>query len=125
MSANDANEKIIYRDLSYKLTGLFFDVHNEIGRFEKEKKYADAIEKKLLEKNIAHKREFCIDSLGNTVDFLIEEKLILEVKAKQLIVKNDFYQTQRYLQSSQMKLGLIVNFRNRYLKPIRIIRINR
>ncbi len=38
--------------------------------------------------------------------------------------KEDYYQAQRYLQASGIKLALLVNFRNRYLKPVRIIRID-
>jgi len=30
---------------------------------------------------------------------------------------------QRYLQTANLKLGLLVNFRNRYLKPVRIVKI--
>jgi len=46
------------------------------------------------------------------------------VKAKPLILKNDYYQTQRYLQALNIKLALLINFRNRYLKPIRVIKID-
>ena len=50
--------------------------------------------------------------------------MVLEIKAKDRIVKDDYYQTQRYLQSTGIKLALLVNFRSRYLKPIRIVRID-
>jgi len=36
--------KLIYPDLSYKINGILFTVHNELGRFCNEKQYADAIE---------------------------------------------------------------------------------
>ena len=131
MSTNDTNKndpdentgKLIYPELSYLLTGICFDTHNTHGRFAREKQYGDFIEEKLKERNVIYKREHNIGE-GNFVDFFIEDKIILEIKAKRLITKEDFYQLQRYLQSSNKRLGLLVNFRNRYLKPIRIIRID-
>src|SRR3989344_6600054 len=90
--------KLIYPELSYVLTGVCFDVHNTQGRFSREKQYGDSIEEKLKERKVAYKREYNIGG-GNIIDFLIEDKIILEIKAKKLITKEDFYQLQRYLQS--------------------------
>ena len=127
MNTNDANsgeEKLIYPELSYTIVGICFETHNELGRFSREKQYGDLLEKKLEEAKISYEREYQILKTGNQADFLIDGKIILEIKAKSLITKEDFYQLQRYLQSSGKKLGLMVNFRNRYIKPIRIVRID-
>jgi len=124
MHTNDTNEKIIYPELSYAITGICFNVHNKLGRYAREKQYADFLEKKLNETKISFEREYNIKNTGNIVDFLIDNKIILELKAKKFIIKEDYYQLQRYLQILNFKLGMIVNFRNRYLKPIRIIKIN-
>ena len=127
MSTNDTNtkgDKLIYPELSYVIVGICFEVHNQLGRFAREKQYGNAIEQKLRSAGMPYRREYQISHTGNTVDFMIDDKIILEVKAKRLVLKEDFYQLQRYLQASAKKLGLIVNFRNRYLKPIRVIRID-
>ena len=103
MHANDTNRKmrkIIYPELSYALTGICFNVHNELGRYEREKQYGDLLEEKLKEVKIPYKREFRIEKTGNTVDFLVDDKIIVELKAKPLILKEDYYQTQRYLQAT-------------------------
>ncbi len=71
-----------------------------------------------------YRRELAIGDTGNMVDFLIDEKIILEIKAKRIITKEDYFQTQRYLQALNIKLGLLVNFRSNYLKPVRIVRID-
>jgi GxxExxY protein len=57
----------------------------------------------------------------NKIDFLIEEKIILEIKAKTIIEKSDYYQIMRYLKILNKKLGFLVNFRNRYLRVKRVI----
>ncbi|MEK7124101.1 MAG: GxxExxY protein [Patescibacteria group bacterium] len=119
----NSDEKLIYPDLSYILTGIFFDIHNKYGRFAREKQYCDLIEQKLKDLKIDYNREHGIGD-GNIIDFLIDSKIILEIKAKRLVEKEDFYQLQRYLQFSKKRLGLIVNFRNRYIKPVRIVRID-
>ncbi|MDD5165638.1 MAG: GxxExxY protein [Candidatus Pacebacteria bacterium] len=113
--------KVIYPELSYTLTGIFFDVHNNIGRFAKERHYGDLIEDIFKEKGIKYNREYIIENTGDRIDFLVDEKIIVEIKAKNLILRQDYYQTQRYLHATNTKLALLVNFRNRYLKPIRVI----
>ncbi len=131
MHANTTNgeqkEKIIYRELCYRLNGLLFKIHNELGRYCREKQYADALEKSLRESSLRFVREKAlpleqIDNQGtNRVDFDIEGKMLLDLKAKPTIVKEDYYQMQRYLRAVGYKLGLIINFRNQHLKPLRVI----
>ena len=125
MNTNDTNEytKMIYKELSYKINGIRFKVHNELGRFFKEKQYADTIELLLKDAKINYTREK-ITSLNNIPDFIIENKIVLELKTEPFILKDHYNQVQRYLQDSGLKLGLLANFRNKYLKPVRIIRIN-
>lgn len=57
----------------------------------------------------------------NIPDFIIEDKLIVDLKAKPIITKNDYFQMKRYLVSSKKKLGIIINFRQKYIRPKRIV----
>lgn len=118
-----SNEKLIYPELSYTITGLCFQVHNDLGRFSREKQYGDYLEQKLKEIKLPYKREQIIAGTGNIVDFIVDNKIILEIKAKPILTREDFTQTQRYLQTLQMRLGLLINFRSLYLKPKRIVLI--
>ena len=118
------NNKLIYPKLSYFLTGICFKIHNELGRYCREIQYCNKLEEKLKELKIVCVREYPIAKTGNKIDFLIDDKIILEIKAKRAILKEDYYQVQRYLQSLDKKLALLINFRNRYLKPIRIVKID-
>jgi len=119
------SEKVIYPELSYTLTGVLFAVHNELGQYAREKQYGDLIEKKLKEIKIPYKRELSISDSGNILDFLVDNKVVLEIKAARVITGEHYRQIQNYLQQANIKLGLLVNFRPKYLKPIRIIRIDR
>ena len=120
--------EIIYPKLSYKITGLCFKAHNELGRFCKERQYADALEILFKEEGIDYRREVALpikfeggEIGGNVADFVIEGRLIIELKAKKIITKEDYNQMMRYLSALPAKLGLIINFRNVYLKPKRVI----
>lgn len=124
--ANNAN-KIIFAELSYTITGLCFKAQDKLGRFCREKLYADELEQLFKANGISYVREAELSTLNNTipkgnkVDFLIEGIILLDVKAKPFIEKSDYYQVLRYLELSKRKLGLLVNFRNKYLKPKRIL----
>jgi GxxExxY protein len=81
--------ELIYPDLSYEITGALFKVQNNLGRFCNEKQYADAIEQELKVRKIKYEREkilppsFEAETQGrNRIDFVIEDKIILEIKAK-------------------------------------------
>jgi GxxExxY protein len=120
--------KIIYAELCYKLYGLFYEVHNSLGRYCKEKQYADALEKLLNRENIKYNREFELtfniakeEIKRNRVDFLIDNRLLIDTKAKKFIDKSDYFQAKRYLIASDLKLLLIVNFREKYIKSKRIL----
>lgn len=117
--------ELLYPDLSYKITGMLFAVHNKLGRFCSERQFCDALEERLREDNINYIREKNInnDMDGDRVDFCVDNKIIIECKAKKFVTKEDYISLQRYLQNSGKRLGIIVNFRNTYLRPRRIIRI--
>lgn len=112
--------KLIHEKLSYELRGVLFEVHNQLGRFAREKQYGD-FESKLKAKSIPYKREMKLGDSGNTPDFLIADKIVLELKSKPLLLKADYFQTKRYLQEANLELGILVNFRSKYLQPKRVL----
>jgi len=132
MHPNATNKKrVFFKELSYKICGLCFKVHNKLGRFRNEQQYTDALERLLKENDIKYEREFVLPvsfegekARRNQVDFLIENSVLLDLKAKTIITKDDYFQMQRYLASTNKLLGIIVNFRQKFLVPKRVINNN-
>jgi len=118
------NEKIIHAELSYLVTGILFDVHNEIGSYGREKQYGNLFEKRLNEVSLPYEREERVSDTGNILDFIVDGKITLEFKSVRALTPEHYRQIQNYLQQTKLKLGLLVNFRTKYLKPIRIVRID-
>lgn len=119
---------LIYRELTYVLNGILYEVHNALGRYCNEQQYADAIEERLKARGIPYERECVLDPLfkeerqgRHRVDFLIADVVVIEVKAKRITSREDYLQTLRYLTALNCKLGILINFRQHLLTPKRIV----
>jgi len=80
--------QILHEELSYKIRGILYKVHNQLGRFRNEKQYCDAIEQLLKEIRLDYKREMVLqqsfvgERVGrNRIDFIVENEIIIEVKS--------------------------------------------
>ena len=121
-------KELVEGELSYRVTGICFSIHNELGRFKNEKQYGDAVEALLREQGIQYKHEFRLpksfsaESEGrNIVDFLVEEKIVVEIKTKIRLGTEEYYQVRRYLDALEYELGILVNFRRYSVAPKRIL----
>ncbi|MEK7559307.1 MAG: GxxExxY protein [Patescibacteria group bacterium] len=120
--------RIIQKELSYKIMGILFSVHNELGNRYQEKYYQRAIEEGLKQEKLNFKKELSVDLLYNGkkigkyfLDFLIEDKVILEVKTVDRLKPKDFKQVLAYLAANNLELGILVNFRTDRLSYKRIL----
>lgn len=118
------SKKVLYPELSYKIVGILFDAHKELGQYAREKQYGDFIEDKLKRQELPYKRELPVANSGNILDFVIDDKIVVELKANKEILKDNYRQIQDYLQQTSLKLGMLVNFRSTHLRPIRILKID-
>jgi hypothetical protein len=50
------SSKVLYPELSYKINGILFSIHNQAGIFSREKYYCDLLEEKFKENNLIYKR---------------------------------------------------------------------
>lgn len=121
---------LIYKDLTYKIIGCFYEVDTELGGGLKEKSYQKALGIAFEKKGIKFKEQvyFSIKFQGNKVgsfffDFLVEGKVVIELKTKSIFSKKDIDQLYGYLKLSKLKLGIIVNFTDRGVKFKRVVNI--
>ncbi len=120
---------IIYKTESYKLLGILFEVHNNLGKGFLEIVYKDAIEYELEKSKIFFEREkeYSIQYKETELkhkfyaDFVVMDKIILEVKSGSSISDSHIAQAINYLKVSRNRLALIVNFNNDSLEYKRII----
>ena len=119
--------RIVEKELSFLLTGVFYKIQKARGRFCKEKQYCDDFENVLKSLSLSYIREQDIQKFsseaqeGNRPDFIVNKRLTVDFKAKPYITKDDYNQMQRYLRSANLELGLIVNMRNYNLRPKRVL----
>ena len=112
------NMALLYPELSKRILGIAMQLHREMGCGFKEKVYQDAFEVLLKEEGIKYEKEKHIDLVFHGVklehdffyDFLIEDKIGLELKATSEIVGEFESQIINYLHVSNHKLGLLLNF---------------
>ncbi|MEA2020797.1 MAG: GxxExxY protein [Patescibacteria group bacterium] len=110
-------DDFLYEDLSYKLRGCAFEVYNRLGFGHKESVYQKAFAEELKKAKIPFEQE---KSLGikyrnKTIgryrpDFIIDEKIIIEMKAVETMPKSYEQQLVHYLKSTGYKLGFLINF---------------
>lgn len=99
-----------------------------MGNRYQEKYYQRAIGEGLKKKNLTFKKELSVDleydgkKMGKYfLDFLIEDKIVLEVKAVSRLLPKDFKQVLAYLIANNLRLGILANFRTDSLTYKRIL----
>ena len=105
------------------------DVHSELGKRFSKAVYSDALEIELKSNGVPFQKEVKFDIIykGEKLmhhyyaDYLVDGKIILELKAVEKITSGHIKQTLNYLAASKMKLGLIVNFGEDSLAYKRVI----
>lgn len=108
---------LIYKELCFKVVGFAYEAFNSLGSGLKEKVYANAFEEILKQEKVEYKRElyYPLEIRDKVIakkyfDFLIEDRLVVELKAGSLNYKEVCFQLLDYLKSSNLKLGLIIRF---------------
>ena len=120
---------LIYEEETYKIIGLCMEVYNILGKGFNEIVYKDAIEYEFKVNNILYKREKeyiipykkIILPHKYNADFVVFDKIILEVKSVECISKGHIKQSLNYLAASKLKLSLVINFGEDKLKYKRVI----
>jgi GxxExxY protein len=121
-------EKIIYKELSYKIVGILFEVYNSLGYGYQEKYYERAIERLFIFKNVQYKKQvsYKIAFKGEIIgryflDFLIDDKIILEIKKGKYFSKRNIEQVKAYIKITNLKLAILANFTPDGIKIFRVL----
>ncbi len=121
-------DKILYKDLSYKIVGLAIQVRKELGFGFLEKVYENALMILLEENQVEAKQQFPIRVafhgriVGDYIaDILVENQIILELKAQDKIIDVHKAQTLNYLRATNLRLAILLNFGKDRLEHERLI----
>ena len=123
---NDA--EFLYKDLTYKIRGILFDIRKKLGLGHKENVYHNALEIEFQKTGLSFesKKNISIQYDGKSIgtyqpDFIVENKILIELKALPEIGKPQTEQIWSYLKGCDYKLALLVNYGSRDLEIQRVV----
>ena len=104
-------------ELTEKIIGCAFTVHNKLGPGFLEKVYENALRIELLKVGLTVKQQQPISVIydGQVIgeyyaDLWVEERVVVELKAALTLVKEHEVQLVNYLTATSVDLGLLLNF---------------
>ena len=120
----------LYREEeTFKIIGICMEVHRNLGPGLLEVVYKDALEIEFKADNLPFEREkeFSIEYKGVILphkfyaDFIVNEDIVLEVKAVKEFSGEHTAQVLNYMKLSESEIGLLVNFQNKSLQHKRLV----
>ncbi|HPA25551.1 MAG TPA: GxxExxY protein [bacterium] len=126
-------DNFLEKELSYNIVGCFYDVRNKYGSDHSERVYHRTLAEHFYFKGIKYVSEpkievYSVDT-GKIIaiyvpDFLVEDKIIVEIKAKEFDYIKFYKQTIEYLKTSKYEIAYLVNFGEQSFEPKRFIYTN-
>jgi GxxExxY protein len=116
-----AQRELLFKEEVYRIVGAAMQVYNTLGPGFLEAVYQEALEIELTNRNIQFKPQQEISIMYGErqlrskyiADFLVFDKIIVEIKAIQNITVREEAQIINYLKATGLQLGLLINFGNR------------
>jgi len=106
-----------YKEITEKIIGSSMKVHSTLGNGFQEVIYQRALEIEMLDVGLHFSREFNMPiyykgrQIGERrVDFFVEEKIMVEIKAIIELENVHLAQAKNYLEAYNMQVGLLLNF---------------
>jgi GxxExxY protein len=110
--------------------GLAFKVYNDLGFGHRESFYQKALAREFKDNGIRFseqlrcKLKYKEKELGLYIlDFLIFNKIVLEIKQRNFISAKDIKQLYQYLKATKLKLGIIITFTRDGVKYKRVVNL--
>ena len=120
------NRDLLYPELSYQVVGAIYEVWKKLGPAFKESIYHKALIEEFKDRDISFtaQKQIPIFYKGKKIgvyapDFIIEDKILLEIKHVPKITFREKKQAWHYLKGSNYKLLLLVNFGGEKLEILR------
>ena len=117
---------LVYEELSYQIRGALYEVFNTLGPGFREETYKLAVVNELQQRGIPIAREvtFEIKYKDKVVDLyradiVVDDKVILELKAAVELHPRHSAQLISYLKASGLRVGMLVNFGEEKLRIVR------
>ncbi|MCW5906716.1 MAG: GxxExxY protein [Chitinophagales bacterium] len=111
------DKKLLHEEITEEVIGVFFHVYNTLGYGFPEKVYHKAMLISLRKEgwNVEGEKKISVYFEGENVgdyyaDIVVEGKVILELKSVENILKEHEIQLMNYLRSTEMEVGLLLNF---------------
>src|SRR5262245_60963895 len=111
---------LLHREITDQILNAFYKVYNALGYGFLEKVYESALAIELRQIGLQIKRQIPIKVyygqflVGDYVaDMMVENKVILELKATETIVQANVNQLQNYLKATEIEVGMLLNFGRR------------
>jgi len=108
---------MLYEEITSDIIAAFYDVYNKLGYGFLEKVYENAMIIELQKRGLSAKQQLPIKVYyGKQIvgeyfaDLLVNNLVILELKAAEQIVKAHEAQLTNYLKATDLEVGLILNF---------------
>lgn len=121
---------LIEPELSYEVVGCAYEVFDELGPGHSEKIYQNAFAVSLKSKNKKFQEQvyYFLKFKGETIgkgflDFLVENKIIIELKKDEHFSKTHIEQVLNYLKLSNLKLAILINFTKEGVKFKRVVNV--
>ena len=121
-------KEIIFPELSYKIIGIAYKVFNSLQYGHQEKYYQRAFELELKKEKIKYEKEkeVALNYDGSKIgkyflDFLVEGKIIVELKVLSVYRYKNIRQVLEYLKETNKKLAILIYFTQEGVKYRRVI----
>ena len=109
--------KLLHEEITHKILEVCFEVSNELGSGFLESVYQNALQIALQDKRLKVIPQYPLrvvfrnQEVGNFyADFLVEEKVLLEIKAVVALAPEHQAQVINYLKATGIEVGILVNF---------------
>ncbi len=125
--------ELLYKDITEKIIGASFEVHKFLGNGFQEVIYQRALAYEMARAGLEFQREIeqhiyyreLTEPIGTRrADFVVEEKVLVELKARVQLEDVHMAQALNYLKAYKLEVGLLINFGSKSLTFKRLILSN-